>query len=493
MVDKNDQLTPVAFGSSGATESARADALRLLADEPALHVDWIVGLATNHSAPDSVVRRVFTMDPPPEAWRLLGTRELSPVAARTALAHPDPDIREIMTGNPYLPAEIHGALAEDAHPKVQRRMLAIAQSFDAELPVDVIVRVATSRYSGPRSMAAGLRGLPEANLLALTGDRDPRVRAAAVGSRGWPGLPAQVRAAAGTDPDPLVRAAFVHATRVEPPLPTTVSEFLAETDEDRRFAAVSAGPVEAAPAAFFVSHEDRSIRQWAARNPHLPTSLALTLTADPDPSVRLALSTRADLTEEQRAAIDYTAPQQRYPIATWVGEHFDDPDALREIAASRHAVLRRSVTCAPELPADVIERLATDEDHYVRAMLCENDHAPHELLLEMLPDSEQWVLLTSRGNFARPGLARFADDPNHRLRYASLRDPHIEPELVERLSHDPSDLVRHHAASHPSLPLSRLVELLGVTGQDMARTAARNPSLPHDLMHRLLDVAGVER
>ncbi|MFI7355906.1 hypothetical protein ACIBTP_18380 [Streptomyces avidinii] len=52
---------------------------------------------------------------------------------------------------------------------------------------------------------------------------------------------------------------------------------------------------------------------------------------------------------------------------------------------------------------------------------------------------------------------------------------------------------RHHAASHPLLPLPRLVELLGATAEGMARTAARNHALPHDLMHRLLDIAGVER
>ncbi|MFF5808303.1 hypothetical protein [Streptomyces sp. NPDC012746] len=493
MAHKDDELTKVAFGISEATASMRSDALRLLEADALLHAEWMAGLATNHAAPDSVLRRVFTLDPRSEAWSLLGRRELSPTAAMAAVAHPDPEVRSILVGNPRLPTEVYGALAEDADPAVRRHMVLVAHTYNVELPTEVVVRLATSPYGGLRSFASELVGLPAKNLLMLAADRDPRVRAAAINTRTWHRLPPSVRAAAEADPDPRVREAFERVTRLVMPPPTTVSAFLTETDEDRRLAAARTAPVDADLAAFLATHEDPYLRERAARNPHVPTPLALRLATDPDPDVRLAVSTRADLTEDQRAAIDYTAPQDRYPVPAWVEEHFDDPDALREIAASSHVMLRRGVTRAPHLPPDVIERLATDEDYYVRAMLCENDHAPHELLVEMLADSERWVLLTSRRNFPRPGLARLADNPNHRLRYAAMRDPHAEPELVERLSHDPNDMVRHHAASHPHLPLPRLVELLGVTAQGMARTAARNHALPYDLMHQLLDVARVER
>ncbi|MFF3906440.1 hypothetical protein ACFYZJ_10590 [Streptomyces sp. NPDC001848] len=63
----------------------------------------------------------------------------------------------------------------------------------------------------------------------------------------------------------------------------------------------------------------------------------------------------------------------------------------------------------------MIERLAADDDYYVKLMLCEKDHAPHELLVEMLADWDglSWGMLAYRRNFERPGLARFADNPNH--------------------------------------------------------------------------------
>ncbi|MCX5015293.1 hypothetical protein OG765_30710 [Streptomyces sp. NBC_00555] len=494
MAHKDDQLTCVAFGVSEATDADRADALRLLEADTDLHAEWIAGLAVNSAAPEEVLRRVFTIDPLPDARYWLAYRKLSPKMAMAAVAHPDPRVREILAGNPHLPPNALAVLAEDPDPKVRRVAVGMALEYGVELPTEVTVRLATGPEARLRFFAAaGLPGLPDETLLSLTEDPDPRVRAAAIYSGSWPRLRPEVRAAVEADPDPQVRQAVERATHVEVPLPTTVEDFLAEADERRRRDAALTAPVDTALAALLATHEDSWLRDGAARNPHVPTALALALAADPEPSVRLAVSLRADVTEEQRTAIDYTVPVGRHPVPAWVEERFGDPDALREIAASSHILLRRGVTCAPELPADVIARLAADDDYYVRLMLCENDHAPHELLVEMFADWNglSWGMLAYRRNFVRPGLARFADDPNHRLRYAALFDPQAEPELVEGLSHDTDGMVRCHAAGDPRLPGPRLIELLG--GDGMPRTAAANPALPAELMHQLLDVAGVVR
>ncbi|EFL22496.1 PE-PGRS family protein [Streptomyces himastatinicus ATCC 53653] len=322
---------------------------------------------------------------------------------------------------------------------MRRVAVVMACELGVELPTEVTVRLATHPDARLRYWATALPGLPDETLLSLAQDPDPRVRSIAIGPRSWARLRPEVRAAAEADPDPRVREAVGRATRVERPLPTTVEDFLTEEDDSRRRDAAYAAPVDAAPAQLLVAHEDSGIRRGAACNPHVPTALALPLAADPDASVRFAVSLRGDLTEGQRAAIDYTVPEGRHPVPAWVRERFGDPDALRETAASSHVLLRRGVTCAPELPADVIERLAADDDYFVKLMLCENDHAPHELLVEMFVD---WQGLSSgqlvyRRNFARPGLARFADDPNPWLRYAALFDPEGGP---ERLMHQLLDL-----------------------------------------------------
>ncbi|MBL1104529.1 hypothetical protein JK361_07950 [Streptomyces sp. 5-8] len=492
MADREDELARVAFGTAEVTDAARAAALRLLEADPAVHAEWIAGIAVNRAAPDAVLRRVFTVDPLPDtAW--LAYRQLSPAAAKAAVAHPDPRVRRTLAENPYLPPDALAVLAEDADPGVRRVALVMACEYQVELPTEVAVRLAADEEARLRSFATALPGLPAETLLSLAEDPDPRVRAAAINFRTWPRLRPEVRAAAEADPDPQVRAAVERATHVDAPLPTTIEEFLAEPDERRCRDAASTAPVDAGLAALLVAHEDGWLRHGAVRNPHVPTALALTLAADPDPSVRLALSLRADLTEEQRVSIDYTVSPGRHPVPDWVRERFGDPDALREIAASSHVLLRRGVTCAPELPVDVVELLAADDDYFVRLMLCENDHAPHELLVEMFADWDglSWGMLAHCRNFARPGLARFADHPDHRMRYAALFDPQAGPELIERLTRDADCTVRLHAGGDPRLPRPRLVELLGPDG--MPRTAACNPALPVGLMHGLLDIAGVER
>ncbi|MGW0790137.1 hypothetical protein ACWD04_18245 [Streptomyces sp. NPDC002911] len=487
------QLTRIALGVPEAADTTRAEAVRSLGADTGLHAEWIVGLATNKAAPDEVLRRVFTVTPLPDPRYWLAFHRLPPRTAQAAVAHPDPQVRTLLAGNQYLPPEVIAVLAEDPDPKVRRTAVMTAYEFAVELPPELTMRLATGPEARLRHFAAVLPGLPEATRLALAEDPDPRVRSAAINAWSWPRLRPEVRAAAETDPDPWVRGAVERAAHVDAPLPTTVEGFLAETDERRRRDAAFAAPVDADLAALLVAHENGSIRHGAARNPYVPTALALALGADPEVSVRLAVSLRADVTEDQRTAIDYTVSPGRHPVPDWVAERFGDPDALREIAASGHVLLRRGVTRAPELPADVIERLAADDDYYVRLMLCENDHAPHELLLEMFAgwDGLSWGMLAYRRNFARPGLARFGNDPNYRLRYAALFDPRAEQALVERLSHDAEGMVGRHAAADPRLPLPRLVELLGKDG--MARAAARNPTLPAGLMHRLLDIAGVER
>ncbi|MEV6735173.1 MULTISPECIES: hypothetical protein [unclassified Streptomyces] len=225
-------------------------------------------------------------------------------------------------------------------------------------------RLATGPEARLRYFDAWLPGLPDETLRSLAEDPDPRVRAAAISSWSWPRLRPEVQAVAEA-PDPQVRKAVERANHVEVPLPTTVEDFLAETDERRRRDAAFTAPLDAALAALLTTHEDSALRHGAAQNPHLPTALALALADDPEPFVRLAVSLRADVTEEHRAAIDYTVPPGRLPVPAWVEERFGGPDALREIPASSHVLLRRGVTCAPELPGDVIERLAADDDYYV--------------------------------------------------------------------------------------------------------------------------------
>ncbi|MFD7446055.1 hypothetical protein [Streptomyces sp. NPDC059909] len=231
-----------------------------------------------------------------------------------------------------------------------------------------------------------------------------------------------------------------------------------------------------------------------AGNPTLPAGLVKRLATDADPKVRLHVSARPELPEEQRAAIDWTVgPEDRLGTLDWVWEAREVPDVLRRCATSAHVWLRRSAAVCPGLPADMVELLAGDEDFAVRLLLAEyHPEPPAELLLDLyLHGTHRAVgMLVTRPAFPTTGLApRFADAPDPRARALALRDPDATAELVDRLSHDPENEVRAAAARDPRLPVPRIRELLAEPGT--AYSAAANPALPVADMLGLLERAGV--
>ncbi|MFD4907297.1 hypothetical protein [Kitasatospora purpeofusca] len=304
------------------------------------------------------------------------------------------------------------------------------------------------------------------------------------------------------DPEPRVR--FVYAVMLfehRRRIPAGVLEILAEDPEPKIRRIVGGGgtpPVavqEPAPtsapvltAEQRVAHPDRFVHLEAAADPELPTALALRLAADPENDVRLAVSIREELTEDQRTAIPCTVQQHFWSPPSWIARQATDPDTARRIASSAHLGLRRALAAQPDLPSDVVALLAADEDEWVRRTLAERcEDAPHELLVELYATVQDryWSGFRHHRNFARPGLARFADDPNPRLRQAALDDPEAGPELLLKLADDPA--VSAWAVCDPRLPADELLRRLALPAH--AAAAACNPSLPVAVMHRLLDLA----
>ncbi|MEK2494474.1 hypothetical protein WN990_33505 [Kitasatospora purpeofusca] len=304
------------------------------------------------------------------------------------------------------------------------------------------------------------------------------------------------------DPEPRVRFVytvmlFEYCRRI----PAGVLEILAEDPEPKIRRIVRGGgapPVaaqEPAPTSApvltpeqRVAHPDRSVRLEAAADPELSTALALRLATDPENDARLAVSMREELTEDQRTAIPCTVPQQFWSPPSWIARQATDPDTARRIASSAYLGLRRALAAQPHLPPDVVTLLAADEDEWVRRTLAEYcEDAPHELLVELYATVQDryWSGFRHHRNFARPGLARFADDPNPRLRNAALDDPETGPELPLKLADDPE--VSARAVSDPRLPADELLRRLARPAH--AAAAACNPTLPVAVMHHLLDLA----
>ncbi|WP_433796553.1 hypothetical protein [Actinoplanes sp. CA-252034] len=234
--------------------------------------------------------------------------------------------------------------------------------------------------------------------------------------------------------------------------------------------------------------DDERERADIAADPRLPDDLVARLARDLSPLVRLAVSMRPELTEEQRAAIDYhVGRDDRIQPAGWAATT-TDPQVQRRCATSAHVGLRRSVAGNPELAVDLVTLLAGDPDFAVRLMLCERHReVPPETILGVYLESTTMTNFRLPGHpaFPRAGLARLADSPDPKARALVVRDPGATPEVVDRLSRDPDPVVRARATADPRLPSSRLPELL--TTLSTATAAAANPGLPVAVMHRIVE------
>ncbi|MGI5241262.1 hypothetical protein [Dactylosporangium sp. CA-139066] len=339
--------------------------------------------------------------------------------------------------------------------------------------------------------------------LAAHPDRQVRVDLAEAGS-----LPPPLRARLVDDPEASVRAATItgpswrpYWERREPTLPHWAYERLAGDPSERVLETLRSTysvPAQfrdppAPPAAqeldleALARSEVAAERLEAARAPGLPAELVARLAADPVPSIRLAVSMRRELTEQQRAAIDYEVrPADRIRAARWAATT-DDPDELRRCVESAHIGLRRSVAYNRNLSPAQIEVLAADPDFAVRLLLCENHReVPGDLVLATYLESRVITApdMLRHPSFPRRGLAARAGDENPRIRALVHLDPDASPALIDRLSRDEHPQVRAWSAGDPRLTAARVLELL--EDPETASGAASNPNLPEAAMDAII-------
>ncbi|WP_146087395.1 PE-PGRS family protein [Thermomonospora echinospora] len=475
---------------------------------------WLLGLAKNAQAPASVLLRLLDHDAE-AAVSELAWRRLPEQVVAAVIDHPDPRVRRIFAGGHGAPMEHKARLADDPDPKVRRALVGAAVDFGFSVPEGVLEKLLNDPDTGVRREISMLP-LPARLRVALARDPDPEIRAKTCVSA-WEHLPAGDRNRLLADTDPRVRSEAELAAFGRHPIPVECFDRIPDTY--RRESVAQSRMLARDLAERLATHQEARWRSRVAENPHLPVDLVRRLAEDDDSEVRRKVSTHPALTEEERSAIEVGFdPVVRYHLPAWVRARQDDAQFMRACAASSNVLIRRAAACAENLPADVVERLTEDEDYAVRLLLAEHcRQAPASLLLFIWGS---WKGLSrhrlrAHPNFPRQGLARFADDPNPRMRELVFFDDQAPAELIHRLSHDENPEARWHAlhdarlslerviellqdpdpnlhrgaAADPRLPLETLLELLD--DEKLAEPAATNPALPVETMHRLLDRAGV--
>ncbi|MFI2780835.1 hypothetical protein [Streptomyces sp. ALB3] len=452
----------------------------------------IEGLASNPAAPSCVLLRLLALGDHWIVSRLSYRTTLPTEVAEAMVAHSDRRVRTALaqswTVDPGLRARLLDGLASDA--------LAVAMGphpyrmEGAPLPDWAYERLLTHERGTVRYEAVNAPTAPAHVLVPLAVHDDPLFRLAAC-RRVWHALTDDVRTSLLDDTDPAVRtAASLHVMHDDEGRTAELVETLAG---DWRLGDVAEWGRLGRPQAESLAAKGVWLERLV-RNPAFPADLARELASHDDPAVRLAVSSRPELSEAERAAIDWqVGPEDRLGVLRWVWDARGDTETLRRCATSAHTWLRRSAAMCRELPDDCVDLLAGDADFGVRLLLAENHpDAPAELLLDLYLHGEHRAvaMLASKPQFPVDGLAgRFADAAAPEARALVMRDPGATPDVIERLSRDPAARVRETAACDPRLPVPRLLELLD--DPDVGAAAASNPALPIAHMSALLDRAGI--
>lgn len=469
-----------AAAKESAEEAAAVWAAFLAAPDPgpAVLEAWTDGLVSNPHTPEDI--RLELIRRSPKQLVRLPPDEL----VQVALTHADPKVRlhAVELWPPLTPAH-WTRLFRTAGTERERWILALlAAEQRAVLEEDAYAVLAADPSTRVRAEAATLTGLPPRHALALTEDPDPGVRASACWSA-WPALPAERREALLADEAAGVRKQALLRHHQDEPLPREV--YVREQPGEYAVEHCRLGPdlVE-----HLLATGDARLRSALAVNPRLDARTVARLAEDSDDGVRHTVAVRADLTEDQRAAIPVDVlPGDRSDTLPWVAELHDDPEAMRRLAASSHALVRRSVARARRLPPDVVRRLAWDPDRVVQLFLAEScDDAPAEMLLRVWT---WWTgSLSSPGrprthpNFPREGLLRYADDPHGRMRRLALDDPLAPAGLVARFAADRDPEVRHRAAEDPRLPVADAVRMTEDPEDSVRGTVLQLRDLPASVL-----------
>lgn len=339
---------------------------------------------------------------------------------------------------------------------------------------------------------------------------DPEVRAW-LAERGE-GLPADVVAALVRDP---VAEVARDAAACQPLTAELAAELLAHPSVDLRKALSCNRSTPPEVLLALVDHPEPWVRWDLAEHPNLPREAVVALLADPLPAARWAAARHPLVPQELlRALASDPDSEVRQAVLRNPGVPLDvlvalvgatrtghDPlpvivtathDELRALVASPVRRLRALVAAREDLPDDLLEAFAEDEDVVVVKAVIANPALPEDRL-RALADRHGPRLhqrLAHNPNCPPDLLDRMARDPETpRKAYRAIAaHPNAGPETLLRCLDD--ERAAEEAAGHPNLPASAFAVLLADDAPWGALSrAAANPALPVELMTALLNPA----
>lgn len=385
-------------------------------------------------------------------------------------ANPDPAIRSAIASTAYLPTDVVAALVDDVDLDV---VAEAAQS--PRLPQTLARQLAEHPHVSIRRALACNESAPIHVLAELAERRtpDPQLCPCCDGSGHWL---TERWSCNGTHADALDDLDYALVLN-----PRTPAEVL-----DR-----------------FVTHRSTHVRWQLSSRTDLPQSKYRALAQDPIPGIRGNIAGNpaidADLIRTmgddpaydvgRRLAHNPTLPLEILVVlvaSTKIGPTLLPRIAsatsaeIYELAASTVPAVRMVLAERRDLPAEIIDQLANDNDAKVLKSIAANP---------ALSQAQLRTMLTAHGSRVA---ARVADNPSCPpdllIRIARQKPP--VQKAFRRIAEHPNApaeallacLADHQArviaASHPALPVETILRLLADTDTNVAAAAAANPSLP---------------
>lgn len=275
------------------------------------------------------------------------------------------------------PPEVLRYLRQDARSWV--RCLVASQD---RTPLDTLRELAFDHDEDVRIAVAGNANLPSGQLSELAHDPDECVRAAVAEN---PHTSPMILALLADDDVALVNSAVAgnpntprEAQRTlafwDSMPSTALRELAGDLDSDVRWMVAGNSSTPPDVLVQLAADPEDSVRAGVAGNDVCPPDVLVQLAADPEEWVRRVVAENSSAPPEALAALASNSGERD----SWVIEDVSEID--------RYEVAGRS-----DAPADVLEKLATDEGLGVRAEVAGNDACPPDVLRILISDPDAWV------------------------------------------------------------------------------------------------------
>lgn len=435
--------------------------------------EWARRLAAAHPNTASETLERCKGDPDWHTRLAVARNPKTPPAALAAMAgDTDPDVRQAVAVHLHTPLESLEGLANDEQPDVRAQ---IAQN--PRTPRNLLLQLAQDDHWRVRQAVAANLSTPPEVLEQLAQDSDRDVRQAVADNPQVPETALEPLFAgwfAGLDAPMSLVELYRRAKNLEPLRPELLDKLAQGNDWAKRLAARHPfTPTETLRT--LARDEDWRVRQAVATHPELAADVLSLLSSDTDADVRRAVVVHPQATEEilERLSVD-----EQQDIRLQVAQYPGAPLlALAILLADYDEQVRHAAQAHPQTPVSLIEQ-------YRRAEAVDPGLAGE--FLRQLAGQTLWSRVLAAQNPTTPleALRELTRDSEWSVRQAVAKNPALTAEMLVSLAQDSDRDVRQAVAEHRHTPQAILAELLHDIDENVRLSALRNPHLEPEALER---------